>query len=298
VLSAVLVCSVASAAELFRVATYNLDNYLEAPTGARPVKSSEGKAKIREGLRALQADVVALEEMGSAHALLELRQSLQQEGWDYPYWEHVTGFDTNIHVAVLSRFPITARRPHTNDSFLLFGRRFRVSRGFAEVDIQVNPHYAFTLIAAHLKSRRPVPEADETELREQEAMRLREWIDVRLMTDPNANLIVLGDLNDVKDAKSTRAVMGRGKRGLIDTRPAERNGDNQPNPNPRYDPRNITWTHYYGKEDSYSRIDYILLSQGMAREWSKQDTYVLALPNWGIASDHRPIVAGFWAEDK
>jgi endonuclease/exonuclease/phosphatase family metal-dependent hydrolase len=210
----------------------------------------------------------------------------------------VSGFDTNIHVAVLSRFPITARRPHTNDSFLLFGRRFRVSRGFSEVEIQVNPRYTFTLIAAHLKSRRPVPEADEAELREQEAIRLREWIDARLTADPNANLIVLGDLNDVKDAKSTRVVIGRGKRGLIDTRPAERNGDDQPNPNPRYDPRNITWTHYYGKEDSYSRIDYILLSHGMAKEWSKQDTYVLTLANWGVASDHRPIVAGFWAEDR
>jgi endonuclease/exonuclease/phosphatase family metal-dependent hydrolase len=286
------------AAELFRVVTYNLDNYLEARVGTRPEKSAQGKAKIREALRTLKADVVALEEMGSTNALLELRQSLRQEGWEYPYWDHVAGFDTNIHVAVLSRFPITARRPHTNDSFLLFGRRFRVSRGFAEVDIQVNPHYTFTLIAAHLKSRRPVPEADETELREQEAIQLREWIDARLSADPNANLVVLGDLNDVKDAKSTRVVIGRGKRGLMDTRPAERNGDDQPNPNPRYEPRNITWTHYYGKEDSYSRIDYILLSHGMAKEWSKEDTYILTLANWGVASDHRPIVAAFWAQDR
>src|SRR5262249_35214973 len=188
---------------------------------------------------------------------------------------------------------ITARRPHTNDSFLLFGRRFRVSRGFADVDIQVNAHYAFTLMAAHLKSRRPVPEADEAELREQEAILLRERIDARLAADPNANLIVLGDLNDTKEAKSTRVVIGRGKRGLTDTRPAERNGDNRPNPNPRYEPRNITWTHYYGKEDSYSRIDYVLLSHGMAKEWSREDTYVLTLPNWGLASDHRPIVVGF-----
>src|SRR5262245_57080186 len=96
------------AAEVVRVATHNLDNYLEAPLGTRPEKSAEGKAKIREALRALKADVVALEEMGSTNALLELRQSLRQEGWEYPYWEHVAGFDPSIHVAVLSRFPITA----------------------------------------------------------------------------------------------------------------------------------------------------------------------------------------------
>ena len=290
--------SLASAAETFRVATYNVENYIDQPAGTRPLKTAEAKVKIRESLRTLKADVVALQEMGATNALMELRASLKAEGLDYPHWEQVTGWDTNIHVAVLSKFPITARRPHTNESFLLFGRRFRVSRGFAEVDIKVNDRYSFTLITTHLKSRRPVPEADEAELREEEAKLLREKIDTRLNARPNANLIVLGDFNDVKDSKSTRAVIGRGKHALTDTRPAERNGDNLPNPNPRFEPRNITWTHYYGKEDSYSRIDYILVSRGMEREWNKAETYVLALPNWGAGSDHRPIVATFIAEER
>ena len=230
------------AAETFRVATYNLDNYLDEPAGTRPLKAPESKAKIRESLRALNADVVALQEMCGTNALLELRASLKAGGLDYTFWEHISGWDTNIHVAVLSKFPITARRSHTNDSFLLFGRRFRVSRGFADVDIKVNDKYSFALLTTHLKSRRPVPEADEAELREQEAILLREKIDARLIANPNANLIVLGDLNDTKDSRSTRVVIGRGKHALFDTRPAERNGDNQPNPNPRYEPRNVTWT--------------------------------------------------------
>lgn len=289
-----------AAAPAFRVATYNLENYIDEPAGNRPLKTPAAKAKIRESLRALNADVVALQEMGSTKALLELRASLKAEGLDYPQWEMVSGWDTNIHVAVLSKFPITARRPHTNDSFLLLGRRYHVSRGFAEVDIRVTPTYSFTLLTTHLKSRRPVPEADEAELREQEAILLREKIDAILTANANANLIVLGDLNDTQDTKSTRTVLGRtsGKLALIDTRPAERNGDNLPNPNPRYDPRHICWTHYYGKEDSYSRIDYLLLSRGLAREWNPADTYILALANWGIGSDHRPLVAGFVAEDK
>lgn len=290
--------SVLHAADSFRVATYNLDNYVDELAGTRPLKTPEGRTKIRESLRVINADVVALQEMGGTNALLELRTSLKADGLDYPYWELVSGWDTNIHVAVLSRFPITARRPHISDAFLLFGHRFRVSRGFAEVDIKVNDRYSFTLLTAHLKSRRPVPEADEAELREQEAIILREKIDARLAANPDANLIVLGDLNDTKDTKSTRAIIGRGRKALIDTRPSERNGDNQPNPNPRYEPRNITWTHHYGKEDTYSRIDYILISRGMAREWSKEETYILTLANWGIGSDHRPVVASFFAADK
>ena len=289
------VCSLLGAPQTFRVATYNLENYLDQPAGTRPAKSVEGKAKIRESLRALNPDVVALQEMGSTNALLELRSSLKAAGLFYQYWEHVSSWDTNIHVAVLSKFPITASRPHTNDSFLLFGRRFRVNRGFAEVDIRVNEQYSFTLLTAHLKSRRPVPEADEAELREQEAIALREKIDALCQADPRINLVVLGDFNDTKDSKSTRAVIGRGKHALIDTRPAERNGDDQPNPNPRYEPRAITWTHHYGKEDTYSRIDYLLLSPGMAREWDRENTYILTQPNWGIGSDHRPIVATFRA---
>lgn len=286
-------------AEMFRIAAYNVENYLDQPTETRrSAKSDEAKAKIRESIRALKPDVISFEEMGSTNALLELRASLKAEGLDFPYWEQVNGSDTNIHVAMLSRFPITARRPHTNDTFLLDGKRFSVGRGFLEADIQVNTNYSFTLLGAHLKSKRPVPEADQADLRLEEARLLREHIDAILKTNPNANLVVLGDFNDTKDSASTKAVLGTGKLRLVDTRPAERNGDNVPSSNPRYSPMNVTWTYYYAVEDTYSRIDYILLSPAMAREWLKGETYVLTQPNWGVGSDHRPIVAGFEAVDK
>jgi endonuclease/exonuclease/phosphatase family metal-dependent hydrolase len=285
------------AAETFRVATYNLQNYLDAVVGTRPVKSDSAKAKIRESIRATRADVVALQEMGGTNALLELRDNLKRDGCEFPFWEHVSAWDTNIHVAVLSKFPIIARRPHTNDSFVLFSKRHYVKRGFAEVDVRVNDRYTFTLLTAHLKSKLTVFDADEEELREEEAVLLREHVDEILNTRPNANVILAGDLNDVRDAKAVRTVIGR-KHALIDTRPAEQNGDDQPNNNPRYPPPTITWTHYYGKEDSYRRIDYILLSRGMAREWVSNESFIVKLPNWGIGSDHRPIVATFIAEER
>ncbi len=289
-----------SAAETFRIGTYNLENYLDQPTETRrQIKSDAARAKVRESILAMRPDVLAVQEMGRESALLELRASLKAEGLDFPYWEHVKGYDTNIFVAVLSRFPITARRSHTNLSFLLGGRRFFVSRGFAEVDIRVNERYSFTLLAAHLKSRRPVPEADEAELRLAEARLLRNRIEELLTANPRANLAVMGDLNDTYNSPSTKLIVGpRGPRRLVDTRPAERNGDNLPHPtNPNYFPRNITWTHYYGVEDSYSRIDYILLSPGMAREWVSNETFIVTVPNWGLGSDHRPIVATFQAAD-
>ena len=288
-----------SAAASFRVATYNLENYLDQPTESRQfIKSAEAKAKIRESIRALQPDVLALEEMGTTNALLELRDSLKADGLDLPFWEHVTGADTNIHVAVLSRLPIVARQPHTNESFLLDGRRFHVSRGFVEVTIEAAPGFNFTLLAAHLKSRRPVPQVDEAEQRLEEAKILRNIVNEHFAADPNARLIVLGDFNDVQNSPSTKALIERGKFKLTDTRPAERNGDNTPNPNPHYEPRNVTWTHFYGVEDSYARIDYILLSPAMTRAWLKADSYIATIPNWGLGSDHRPIVASFSTGEK
>lgn len=285
--------------ETFRVATYNLNNYLDAPTESRRVKSDESKAKIRESILAIKPDVLALEEMGSLIALQELRGSLKTEGLYLPYWEYVSGYDTNIHICILSKFPFTSVRPQTNDFFLLNGRRFRVSRGFAEVDIRVNTNYSFTLIAAHLKSKRPISAADEAELRHEEAKVLREKIDEAFAANPNVNLLVLGDLNDYKDAPSTKEVIGpRGKHKLVDTRPAERNADNLAGPRAILDALTVTWTHYYSVEDVYSRLDYILLSPGMAREWIANESYVLALPNWGKGSDHRPVVVTIEAEDK
>jgi endonuclease/exonuclease/phosphatase family metal-dependent hydrolase len=246
----------------------------------------------------MNPDVLALEEMGGTNALLELRASLQAAGQDFPYWEHIQSFDTNIHVAVLSKLPIIARRPHTNDFFLLDGRRFQVKRGFAEVDIQAATNFTFTLIAAHLKSRLATPDADESEERLAEARVLRGIIDTRLAKEPDARLIVLGDFNDTKDSASTREIIGRGKTKLFDTRPAERNGDTARSEPPYYEPRNVAWTYFYGKDDTYSRIDYILLSPALKRNWLADETYIPAIPNWGIGSDHRPVVAGFTTDGK
>jgi endonuclease/exonuclease/phosphatase family metal-dependent hydrolase len=278
--------------QTFRLATFNVENYLDAASGSRHIKSAAAQAKVCQCILAIKPDVIALEEMGATNALLDLQSSLKTNGLDLPFWDEITGYDTNIHLAVLSRFPIVARRPHTNENFLLDGRRLFVSRGFDELDLQVNPRYTFTLIAAHLKSRRPSGIADEEEWRYEEAAALRRVIDARLAQDPAQNLAVVGDFNDVQDSKPVRTIMGRGATRLLDTRPAERNGDDA-NADVGRDQRRITWTHYYAKEDVFSRIDYILLARGLQLHWLKDETYVFTTPNWGLASDHRPLVAGF-----
>ena len=282
--------------ETFRVATYNVENYLDIPTRTRHAKKPEARAKVCENILALRPDVLALQEVGSLSALEELRGSLRTNGLDLPFAEFVTAFDTNVHLAILSKFPFKAVRPHKNETFLLSGHRFGVSRGFAEADIQVSSNRVFTLINAHLKSKRPVAQADEAELRLEEAKMLREKIDSLFATNANVNLVVLGDLNDTKDAESTRTVIGRGKTKLVDIRPAERNGDTLSGRR-KQELRNVTWTHFYAKEDLYSRVDYILISPAMAKIWRANETYILSVANWGVASDHRPLLSTFQIDD-
>ena len=77
VLTFALFCSVSFAAETFCVATYNVENYLDQPTESRRhVKSAGARNQVRESIRALNPDVLALEEMGTTNALLDLRASL------------------------------------------------------------------------------------------------------------------------------------------------------------------------------------------------------------------------------
>jgi endonuclease/exonuclease/phosphatase family metal-dependent hydrolase len=123
---------------------------------------------------------------------------------------------------------------------------------------------------------------------------LRHKIDDVFATDPNVRLVVLGDFNDTPEAKSTRTITGRGKHKLLDTRPSEQNGDDPSSVSTHnHSPRSIAWTHFYAVQDTYSRIDYILLSPALTRSWLTNQTFVLATRNWGQASDHRPILATF-----
>jgi endonuclease/exonuclease/phosphatase family metal-dependent hydrolase len=166
-----------------------------------------------------------------------------------------------------------------------------VSRGFIEDEIQVAPRYKLALIAAHLKSKLPSVLADQEEWRDQEAEILRRIIDARLAADPGQRLVVLGDFNDTKDSRAVKTILGAGKTALFDLRPVERAGGQTP-------PDGISWTEHYAKEDMYSRIDYILVSAGLRPDWLGAETYILNLPDWNQASDHRPLVAGFRAAEK
>jgi endonuclease/exonuclease/phosphatase family metal-dependent hydrolase len=286
-------------ADTFTVASFNVENYFLRPFGSRKAKPAVCRAKVCDAILKIKPDVLALQEVGRRAALDELVAGLKAKGLSYPHVEWVQGPDPAIHLVVLSRFPIEARRTHSEVQYLLDRQRFQVSRGFGEVTIRVNANYKFILLNAHLKSKRPVPRASQAAMRLNEARELRRIIEARLKADPNANLLVAGDLNDTLDQPPIRTLLGSKAPKLVDLRPFERNGDRAPHPqSAKFIPRRVAWTSFYRKEDSYSRFDYLIASPGMNRELRRAGTYVQAMADWGLASDHRPVVASFFAEDK
>ena len=295
----IVTANVLSAANTFTVASYNVENYFLSPFGTRKAKPAVSRAKVREAILKIQPDVLALQEIGRRAALNELLAGLKSEGLSYPHIEWVQGPDLAIHLVVLSRFPFAARKSHLDVEYALDRQRFRVSRGFGEVTIRVNDTYKFTLLNAHLKSKRPVPKASQAEMRLSEARELRRIIEERLKADTNANLMVVGDLNDTQDQPAIRTLLGSKAPKLVDLRPCERNGDRAPHQqSAKFIPRRVAWTSFYWKEDSYSRFDYLIASTGMNRELRREGTFVQAMADWGLASDHRLVVSEFFAEER
>ena len=90
------------------VATYNVENYtatnriVEGTYRTDYPKPEAEKAALRAVAHELDADVLALQEVGGAAHLQELQRDLRGEGLEYPYVAYVAAVNEVRCVAVLS----------------------------------------------------------------------------------------------------------------------------------------------------------------------------------------------------
>jgi endonuclease/exonuclease/phosphatase family metal-dependent hydrolase len=142
-------------------------------------------------------------------------------------------------------------------------------------------------------------DADVIALQEIGRRALRRLVVKRLNANPDENLFVVGDLNDTPNTDPIKDLVGRRAPRFVDLRSVEHNGDQAPHPtNQSYGPRRVAWTHFYWAKDDYSRLDYQLASKGMARELDRSGTRAQTMADWVTASDHRPVVARFFVNDR
>jgi len=266
------------------VATYNVENYVAADRrvddGYRPAypKPEPAKTALRAVIRALDADVLALQEMGPAGYLEELRRDLRAEGLDYPHATLAEAVDVDRHVAVLSRLPLGRVQAQADLDFPYGGGRAKVKRGLLEVAVTVDGT-ELTLFVVHLHSRfteRP-DDPNAATFRAGEAAAVRDYV-LRRFPDPvAARFVIMGDCNDVRYSKPLRLLTRRGTTLIATLAPAtDANGE--------------AWTYYYHKDDTYSRVDYVLVSPGLAPALPAGGARVYGGPGVREASDHRPVV--------
>lgn len=269
--------------ESLTIATYNIENYCPADrlteAGYRkdyPKPESEKRA-LRGVIVALNADVIVLQEMGPQAYLDELQRDLRQQGLEYPYAALAQAEDADRHVAVLSRKPLQAVTTHRALEFTYFGAKEKVKRGLLEFTV-ATAGGDVTLFALHLKSRftdRPDDPLSAVR-RAGEATAIRDVV-LKQFPDPaHARFLIIGDCNDSKTSKAIEHLTKRGKTVIAELLPAA-------------DSRGETWTHAYRREDSYSRVDHVLVSPALHSAVQGGAARIFDGAGFREASDHRPV---------
>ncbi|MBX7158652.1 MAG: endonuclease/exonuclease/phosphatase family protein [Verrucomicrobiae bacterium] len=300
------------------VASYNVENW--GKTGRvikkkkvmamKPMDEQEAVAGI---LKKINPDVLGLMEIlrdPKDENIKSVRKTLKEAGLDYPYMATVVGDDERIQNLLLSRLPIASTKALNDDAFSLNVRQQiegkwrvgkitrRVERGFIDAVIKVNPSYQLEIMVAHLKSKRPVHEFNdprthefgEDVIRRNEALILRSHMMDRYKENPEVNLLVMGDFNDIPTSASSRTVLGNSYDSVLTHQL------------PLKDYLGDQWTHFYSDEKAYHVIDYMFASEGLMTEFVPEKSYVYREKSgdpanlaWASASDHRPLVATFLA---
>lgn len=286
-LALTLPCLVA-AAEL-KLATYNVENYgpadrmTEAGYRQEYPKPEAEKAALRQVIRGLNADVLVLQEMGSRAHLEELQRDLRGEGLDYPQTAVAEAADADRRVAVLSKRPLRAVKTYDGLEFAYFGKKERVKRGLLEFTVACGEGEV-TCFAVHLKSRF-TDRADDplsAARRAGEATAIRDQILRRFPSPATARFVILGDCNDGRTGKALAFLQKRGATKIATLLAAE-------------DSRGETWSHAFRREETYSRVDHILVSAGLMPALTTGTAQIYDGPGVRGASDHRPVYVVFGA---
>jgi endonuclease/exonuclease/phosphatase family metal-dependent hydrolase len=271
-------------AQALTIAAYNVENYLVADRMVEGVyreaypKPEIEKAALKQVISGISPDILALEEMGKQPFLDEFQRELKQAGQDFPFTALLEGPDPDRHVAVLAKVPFKEVRRHARLATTYFGQKQTVKRGALEV-IFATSAGDVSLFVVHLKSRHTEREDDpESALqRAQEAEAVRDLVLSRYPDPTKGRFIICGDWNDTRFSRPVRALQKRGDLPLGEILRAA-------------DSRGETWTHFWRREDTYSRIDYLLVSPALQSFVVGGRASIWDGPGVTEASDHRPVV--------
>lgn len=277
--------AITASAEL-RIATYNVQNYTATDRRVAGVyrpeypKPEVEKAALRQVIRAVAADVWAMQEMGSENHLRELQRDLQQEGCDYAHVAFLRAEDEQRGLGVLSRLPFAHVRGHDDLEFAYLGGRELVRRGMLEVRLAA-PGGELTLFVVHFKSRYTERDDDPGSAirRGAEATAARDRVLALFPGEAttSARFVVLGDFNDGPRSRAVRAFERRGDLPIAELLPLA-------------DSRGEDWTYRYARESTYTRVDHLMVSAALRPAVVEATGEIYDGPGTREASDHRPVI--------
>jgi endonuclease/exonuclease/phosphatase family metal-dependent hydrolase len=285
-----------------RIATYNtlnLFDHADDPTlsgefdDIKTPTATERCAKLAEAIKAVDADIIGLEEVESLEALTWFRDTfLPDAGYEFLASKDV-GYYRGVECSLMSRVPITEVRVWLNESLNNVKRdgvgwtkppdagALTFQRSPLMVTVKPREDYELTIFVVHHKA------GNNDYHREAEALRLVEIINEMRQKDPSRNIIVMGDFNCAPWDKSMRVYLAA---GMIDTMAFRTVDKNNPE------------SLQYKTHESDRVLDYILLNSAAHRELVIGSPFVygtLMPPSsydyrkdphpTGYASDHYPV---------
>lgn len=267
-----------------RVVSWNVEKYFVKPNPLGPMKTLQSREAVSRSLTAMNPDIILFQELGGDDAMRDVQKRLERNGLRMEYSLTGPGVDPNLSLGVLSRIPLESAEIISRLEFIHRGQLLAVNRGLMRILVDVPMGRKVEIFNVHLKSRREVTYGDATLIRFQEASSIRQAINRCFGENPSHYRVLGGDLNDSPDTRTLRTLKGSGSTrlednvwGLFGERPDGRG-------------RNDAWTLFYEPEQSHHRFDYLLTSPGLKRYIDVSASGVYESPDWGVASDHRPVV--------
>jgi endonuclease/exonuclease/phosphatase family metal-dependent hydrolase len=265
------------------VAAYNLLNLFDEHDDpyrndeVTPAKPRAELESLARSIRALDADVIAVEEVENRDYLARFVDVFLPD-MGYQHIVLMEGNDMRgIDVGLISRVPIGPVRSHRHVAFPgVEGRPSRFNRDVLVVTVEPPDAPPLDVWVLHLKSNAGGREEAEP-IRLAEAREVRRLLDAELSENPDARLLVMGDFNDTPESQTLSTIVGAESGALwsVHTDLA--------------DPKTLT----YNEGEFRSMIDFILCSPAMARQYVKGSVHVPQGSIEATGSDHNPIVATF-----
>ena len=285
------------------VATWNVENFVDAHDNPyidndredNPGESMYGRVDLFvDGLRALDADIVVLQEIESEAFVQQIVENRLSD-MGYRFFTATESPDWFQNVVLMSRVPlgvvesysdvVTPIEGITDDNGQPAAQSLTNNRIW-RAEVFARPDYTLYLVGAHLKAG---PGPRNAGWRIGQVRLLHEQFNELQAANPQANILVAGDLNSLSDSPELRLLLNHPERPAPDSLTS---GTSDWTARFR-DPLHGRETHTHPSDTPERQLDYILVNEAAYPELLTQTArvaYPLDNEEMIKLSDHLPVV--------